>query len=274
MSKQARRYQREGRDNATFPLSHQGRRKRASSGEDHMTYEHSGPSVGAKAPLRAKTDNQARYLNSMEVNDITFGLGPAGTGKSYVAVAHAADLIRNKVVERIILTRPAVEAGESIGFLPGEADEKFDPYFAPVKQILIERLGAGHVEGMMAAGRIIAMPLGFIRGHTFKDALVILDEAQNTTPLQMKMFLTRIGEGAKMIINGDVKQKDIPGQSGLLDAVKRLDGLKGIGVITFSRDDIVRHGLVREIVERYECDDEEGEAARLPDFITRVRRGD
>lgn len=271
MSKQARRFQREGRETTSFPLSHQGRRKRAStSRDDHMPFEHSGPSTGSKAPLRAKTDNQARYLNSMEVNDITFGLGPAGTGKSYVAVAHAADLIRNKVVEKIILTRPAIEAGESIGYLPGEAEEKFDPYFAPVKQILIERLGAGHVEGMMAAGRIVAMPLGFIRGHTFKDAFVILDEAQNTTPLQMKMFLTRIGEGAKMVINGDTKQKDISGFSGLRDAVKRLDGLKGVGVITFTRDDIVRHGLVREIVERYECDDEDDGAGRLPKFITGV----
>jgi len=261
MSKNARRFTKEGRDVLPF----EPKRRRPST-TDALPFEHSGPSRPA-APLRPQTDNQAHYLNSIQTNDITFGLGPAGTGKTYVAVAHACDLIRNRVVDKVIITRPAVEAGESIGFLPGEIDEKFAPYFAPVVEIMNERLGAGHVQGMIAAGRIIALPLAFIRGHTFKNAVVILDEAQNTTPVQMKMFLTRIGEGTKMIINGDLKQKDISGPSGLGDATRRLDKIKGIGQITFTRDDIVRHGLVRDIIDRYECDSDDGPDIGLPRSI-------
>lgn len=208
-----------------------------------------------RTPLTPMTEAQGRYLNSIKVNDVTFGLGPAGTGKTYVATAWAADQIRENKNLNLIVTRPAVEAGEeSIGFLPGDINEKFAPYFAPVLAILNERLGESHVEGMIHSGRIQVAPLGFLRGATFKDSIVLFDEAQNTTPKLMKMFLTRLGRGSKLIIDGDLKQSDIQGKNGLYDAVKRLDGIKGIGQITFTRDDIVRHGLVREIIDRYECE--------------------
>lgn len=242
MSKQAKRFKREPRIQPE-PQAH------------FLAYGEGESRTKKVAPLEPKTENQKRYLNSIRVNDVTFGLGPAGTGKTFVATAWAAEQIRENRDMRLIVTRPAVEAGEEgLGFLPGDMGEKFDPYFRPVKAILEERLSPGHVEGMIASGKIEVAPLGFLRGWTFKNAIVILDEAQNTTPALMKMFLTRLGEGSKLIVNGDIKQSDIKGPNGLWDAKKRLDGLSGVGQITFTRDDIVRHGLVREIIDRYECE--------------------
>jgi phosphate starvation-inducible PhoH-like protein len=223
--------------------------------EDHNTPWERAPKNREAKPLKPLNPNQGIYLDSIEINDLTFGLGPAGVGKTYLAAAWAAEQIRDKKFERLIITRPAVEAGESIGFLPGEMMEKFDPYFAPVRDVLQGRLGGSHVDAMLKGERIIVKPLAFMRGCSFKDAIVILDEAQNTTTSQMKMFLTRLGKGSKMIVNGDIKQTDLSGPNGLADATERLDGLARVGIITFTRDDIVRHGLVREIVDRYELSD-------------------
>lgn len=247
MSKSARRFQEKGRD------------RRPVFGEQNFPIDQRTPPIQAsKKPLAPQTDNQARYLNSIKTNDVTLGLGPAGTGKTYVATAWAADQIATRQYGKLIITRPAIEAGEdSIGFLPGDMGEKMAPYMRPIFDVLNERIGSSHVEGMVASGRIEIAPLGFLRGWTFKDAIVILDEAQNTTPQMMKMFLTRLGEGSKLIVNGDIRQTDIKGMNGLYDAKKRLDGLTGVGQITFTRDDIVRHGLVREIIDRYECGDDE-----------------
>jgi phosphate starvation-inducible PhoH-like protein len=235
-------------------MSKKSRRNDKTKNDDHATPWQGAPKNRGAEPLKALNENQRLYLQSIKTNDLTFGLGPAGVGKSYVAAGWAAEQIRDKKFERLIVTRPAVEAGESIGFLPGEMMEKFDPYFAPIRDVLQERLGGSHVDGMLKAERIVVKPLAFMRGCSFKDAIVILDEAQNTTPAQMKMFLTRLGQGSKLIVNGDIKQTDLHGDNGLEDAVSRLDGLDRVGVITFTRDDIVRHGLVREIVDRYELD--------------------
>lgn len=206
------------------------------------------------APLEPQTDRQADYINAIKTSTITFGIGPAGTGKTYVCAAMAADGLKAKSVTRLIVTRPAVEAGESLGFLPGELHEKFEPYLRPFRDVLNERLGASFVEHAMKCDykKIEAIPLAYIRGMTFKDCWVILDEAQNTTPKQMKMFLTRLGQHAKLIINGDPKQRDIDGPSGLTDAVDRLQGLPGVSTVRFTNDDIVRHDLTQSIIERYE----------------------
>lgn len=219
-----------------------------------------------KEPVKPKTENQSLYLNSLRTNILTFGLGPAGTGKTYVAVAEAATLLQQKQVEKVIITRPAVEAGESLGFLPGELEEKFDPFFAPVRAIFEERLGSGHLEALLRNKRIEVKPLAYMRGITFKDAFVILDEAQNTTPQQMKLFLTRIGEGSKIAVNGDLKQTDIPGLSGLADAVNRCHQIKSVGTIRFDKSDIVRSGIAQAIVEAYEAE-AIGFEGRQPEFL-------
>lgn len=202
-------------------------------------------------PLSAKTEAQAHYIINIQNKRLTFGLGPAGTGKTYVCTALAAEALRDGRADKLILTRPAVEAGESMGFLPGELEEKFDPYMIPFREILNEYLGRSTVDYMIKYKKIEAAPLGFMRGRTFRDAWVILDEAQNTTPVQMKMFLTRIGENAKVIVNGDTSQKDIPGESGLQDAVNRLFNSSHVGTTDFSVDDVVRSGLVKEILQAY-----------------------
>ena len=224
---------------------------------------------GSKEPVKPKNENQKLYLNSIQHNALTFALGPAGTGKTYIAAAHAADLLRDKKIEKFIITRPAVEAGESLGFLPGELDEKFEPYFAPVRDILAERLGTGHLEALIRNKRIDVKPLAYMRGSTFKDAFVLLDEAQNTTPAQMKLFLTRIGERARVSVNGDLKQTDIRGNNGLHDAIQRCSNLDSVGTIRFDRDDIVRSGLAQAIVEAYETEDayEEGAFVNPPAFL-------
>lgn len=209
-----------------------------------------------KSPLKPRTAAQKRYISAINNHLLTFGVGPAGTGKSYCAGALAADALESGTIERIILTRPAVEAGESLGFLPGDVDEKFSVYIDAFRDILNERLGAGTVNYCLRHGRIIAAPLAFMRGKTFQeDTFVILDEAQNTSPEQMKMFLTRIGENCKVVVNGDIKQSDIRGQNGLADAVDRVIGLPGVYVHEFAREDIVRSGLVKDLIDRYELEE-------------------
>ncbi|MBT4162914.1 MAG: PhoH family protein [Gammaproteobacteria bacterium] len=204
-------------------------------------------------PLEAKTKAQKKYLCGIKSHCLTFGIGPAGTGKSYCATAMAAEALANGRIERIILTRPAVEAGEQLGHLPGDLDEKFSVYIDPFRDILIERLGKGTVEYNLRHGRIVAAPLAFMRGKTFcGDTFVILDEAQNTSVAQMKMFLTRIGEGSKVVVNGDIRQSDIRGRNGLEDATERLKGVHSVFIHEFDREDIVRSGLVRAVIDRYE----------------------
>lgn len=210
----------------------------------------------ADRPLTAKTPAQHRYINAIKRHCLTFGIGPAGTGKSYCAGALAAEALKSGRIERIILTRPAVEAGEQLGFLPGDIDEKFAVYIEAFRDILNERLGAGTVNYNLRHGRIVAAPLAFMRGKTFgPDTFVVLDEAQNTSVAQMKMFLTRIGEDCKVVINGDVNQSDIRGPNGLADAIRRVEGLPGVYIHRFERDDIVRSGLVRALIDRYEVND-------------------
>lgn len=203
-------------------------------------------------PLHAMTEAQHTYLQSFDKNIITFGIGSAGTGKTYCAGAYAADLIKNGEVETIIITRPAVEAGESFGFLPGELEDKYAPYLEPFKFVLNERLGKSYVDYLIKTGRIIASPLSFMRGRTFTNAVVILDEAQNTTPSQMMLFLTRIGQNCKVIIDGDLGQKDISGISGLQDAISKLRHVNSINVVEFGIDDVVRSGIVKDILIAYQ----------------------
>lgn len=212
----------------------------------------SAPPPRSSKPIEALTDGQDSYIKAIHGKKLVFGLGPAGTGKTFIATALAADALKSRKIKKIILTRPAVEAGEKLGFLPGEMDEKFDPYFRPVREILNQRLGHGYVDCAIKSGKIEAMPLAFMRGWTFEDCWVLLDEAQNTSPTQMKMFLTRMGENCKMIVDGDPAQTDIPGPSGLVDAVGKLRGHPDIATIRFTRDDIVRSGLVQDVIQLYD----------------------
>lgn len=206
----------------------------------------------AAPPLKAKNQAQGQYIAAIKSHKLTFGIGPAGTGKSYCAGAIAAEELENRRIDKIIISRPAVEAGENMGFLPGDLHEKFDPYFDAFRDCLNERLGKGVVECGMKNDRIVVSPLAYLRGKTFNDAFVILDEAQNCTAAQLKMFLTRIGENCRVVVNGDVRQSDIGHHSGLQDAVDRLRHLDSVYVHEFERDDIVRSGLVRDIIQCYE----------------------
>lgn len=208
-----------------------------------------------RSPIEPLTDSQHRYINAIKSFELTFATGPAGTGKTWICGALAAQALDEGVIDKIIVTRPAVEAGESLGFLPGEIEDKFDPYLQPFRDVLNERLGKSFVEYLLKTGRIEAAPLAYMRGRTFKRSFVILDEAQNTTPNQMKLFLTRIGHDCKVVINGDTRQKDIHGPSGLEDAVKRISHIPSVKVVRFQKSDVVRSGLVQEIVEAYETDD-------------------
>ncbi len=203
-------------------------------------------------PLKAKTASQGQYILAIKSNKLTFGIGPAGTGKSYCAGAVAAEELENRRVEKIIISRPAVEAGENMGFLPGDLHEKFDPYFDAFRDCLNERLGKGVVECGLKNDRIVVSPLAYLRGKTFNDAFVVLDEAQNCTMAQLKMFLTRIGENCRVVVNGDIRQSDIGSKSGLKDAVDRLGHLDSVYVHQFEHDDIVRSGLVKDIIQCYE----------------------
>jgi phosphate starvation-inducible PhoH-like protein len=201
---------------------------------------------------------QAEYMRQLASKDIIFALGPAGTGKTYLAVAQAVSQLITGSVQRLILSRPAVEAGERLGFLPGDMKDKVDPYLRPLYDALYDCMPPEQVDRRIASGEIEIAPIAFMRGRTLSDAFVILDEAQNTTPEQMKMFLTRFGQGSRMVVCGDPKQVDIPGgheRSGLADAVGRVSGLEGIAVTRFSAADVVRHPVVGRIVEAYEGKD-------------------
>jgi phosphate starvation-inducible PhoH-like protein len=207
-----------------------------------------------KKVLAPKTATQRRYLEAIERNDLVFGIGPAGTGKTYLAVAMAIQALISKRVTRIILTRPAVEAGERLGFLPGSLQEKIDPYLRPLYDALYDMLDAEKVEKLVERASIEVAPLAFMRGRTLNDSFIILDEAQNTTQEQMKMFLTRQGFNSKMVVTGDLTQMDLPTgrRSGLLDAAEILKGVEGISFIQFDERDVVRHSLVQRIVRAYE----------------------
>lgn len=210
------------------------------------------PAPRKKEPVSAKTPNQKKYITAISSSVLTFGIGFAGVGKTYLAAALAASALDEKHTQKIILTRPAVEAGEKLGFLPGEKSDKYEPYIAPFRDVLNERLGKSYVESLIKNGHIEPRPLAYMRGSTFSNAWVILDEAQNTTPAQMKMFLTRIGSNCTVIVNGDESQKDIIGISGLTDAISRLSFIPSIRVVRFDHSDIIRSSLVAEIAQAYD----------------------
>ncbi len=210
--------------------------------------------LSRRPDLRPRTDRQARYVRQMQTLDITFGVGPAGTGKTYLAVACAVDAFERDLVKRIVLTRPAVEAGERLGFLPGDLSQKVDPYLRPLYDALYDLVGFDKVHKMFERNQIEVAPLAFMRGRTLNQSFIILDEAQNTTPEQMKMFLTRIGFGTRAVITGDVTQIDLGHgkMSGLVDAKNVLTDVRGIGFSVFQAEDVVRHPLVQAIVNAYE----------------------
>jgi len=235
--------------------------------EDHLQLMLAGDSALVEAPegavvlntrradLRARTPTQNLYLDNIASHDVTFGIGPAGTGKTYLAVACAVDALERSHVQRIVLTRPAVEAGERLGFLPGDLTQKVDPYLRPLYDALYDLMGYDKVQKAFERNALEIAPLAFMRGRTLNNAFVILDEAQNTTPEQMKMFLTRIGFGAKAVVTGDVSQIDLPkgAMSGLIDAERVLKRVKGIAVTRFTTADVVRHPLVARIVDAYDA---------------------
>ncbi len=216
------------------------------------------------APIKTKTLGQKKYIEAITNNTIVFGIGPAGTGKTYLAVAKAVTALKSKEVSRIILTRPAVEAGERLGFLPGDLQSKVDPYLRPLYDGMYEMLGAEGFARYQEKGVIEVAPLAYMRGRTLDNAFIILDEAQNTTPEQMKMFLTRIGFGSKAIVTGDITQIDLPGdkRSGLKEAMRVLQNIEGIEFCKFTEKDVVRHPLVMEIIKAYERYDEQREKRR------------
>ena len=205
-------------------------------------------------PIKAKTVGQQKYMKAIAKNTVTIGVGPAGTGKTYLAVAAAVAAFRERTVNRIVLTRPAVEAGERLGFLPGDLQNKVDPYLRPLYDALYDMLGAETFQKYQERGSIEVAPLAYMRGRTLDDSFIILDEAQNTTREQMKMFLTRLGFGSKIVITGDITQIDLPEDktSGLKDAIRVLDGVKDIAICRLTSADVVRHALVQEIINAYE----------------------
>jgi phosphate starvation-inducible PhoH-like protein len=230
-------------------------RKRDEVPDDVVCYSMSGRAI------KARTKNQQRLIESYEQNDMVFAVGPAGTGKTYLSIALAVKALKEKTAKKIILSRPAVEAGEKLGFLPGDMKDKIDPYLQPLYDALEDMLPQVKLQDMMEKHVIQIAPLAFMRGRTLSDAVVILDEAQNTTPAQIRMFLTRMGWNTKMIITGDMTQIDLPRstKSGLIEALHILNNIEGIGVVNLDRSDIVRHKLVTRIVNAYEAFDKERE---------------
>ena len=229
----------------------------ADAGEEEKVQELAGGcfAITAKGrPVRPKTLGQKQYVEAILKNAVTFGVGPAGTGKTYLAVAMAVKAFKARQVSRIILTRPAVEAGEKLGFLPGDLQNKVDPYLRPLYDALFDMLGAETYQKLLEKQLIEVAPLAYMRGRTLDDAFIILDEAQNTSPEQMKMFLTRMGTGSKVVLTGDVTQIDLPdkARSGLVDALQVLKNVQGIAMMFFSEKDVVRHRLVQEIIRAYE----------------------
>lgn len=215
------------------------------------------PNLRADIRIKARTRGQAAYLRALEQNEITLVVGPAGTGKTYIAMAAAVSALLSKRVGRIILTRPAVEAGENLGFLPGDLQQKVNPYLRPLFDALYAMVDPDRARRLMDREMVEVAPLAFMRGRTLSNAFAILDEAQNTTEEQMKMFLTRLGEGSRAVITGDITQIDLPRQtrSGLVEAVRILENTPGVGIARLYRDDVVRHPLVQRIVDAYEADD-------------------
>lgn len=235
-----------------------GEKPKEVKGDDVIIYGINGK------PISGRTPNQQLLVETFAKNDLTFALGPAGTGKTYVAIALAVKALKNREVRKIILSRPAVEAGEKLGFLPGDMKDKIDPYLQPLYDALEDMIPAVKLKEYMETKVIQIAPLAFMRGRTLNDAIIVLDEAQNTTTHQIKMFLTRLGMNAKMIITGDITQIDLPRSttSGLVQALKVLDGVPGIGHVEFGKKDIVRHRLVQRIVEAYEKYDETHQASQ------------
>lgn len=217
-------------------------------------YESSKIFVFDKKIIRVLTPGQKIYVEAIEKNHIVLAKGPAGTGKSYLAIAVGINMLKNNKVKRLILTRPVVEAGEKLGFLPGDIQQKVDPYIRPLYDFLEELLGQERLSKYIEKNIIEVAPLAYMRGRTFKEAFILLDEAQNTTPMQMKMFLTRFGEGSKMVVTGDITQTDLEGGkvSGLTQAWEILKGIEGIGFVELTEDDVVRHDIVKEIIKAYE----------------------
>ena len=238
------------------------------AGDSRMNDAQAPGLLTRRADLKPRTPNQATYLDNITGHDVTFGIGPAGTGKTYLAVACAIDALQRSAVQRIVLTRPAVEAGERLGFLPGDLNQKIDPYLRPLYDALYDLMGFDAVQKAFERQAIEIAPLAFMRGRTLNNAFVILDEAQNTTPEQMKMFLTRIGFGAKAVVTGDVSQIDLPKEqlSGLIDAERVLRRVKGIAITRLTSADVVRHPLVARIVDAYDMrrQERDDEAASAP----------
>lgn len=235
-----------------------GKQTKADSVKGVLVYSISG------RPIKSRSENQQQLIDAYEKNDMVFAVGPAGTGKTYLSIALAVKALKEKAIKKIILSRPAVEAGEKLGFLPGDMKDKIDPYLQPLYDALEDMIPAVKLQDMMEKHIIQIAPLAFMRGRTLSDAVVILDEAQNTTPQQIRMFLTRMGMNTKMIITGDLTQIDLPREqrSGLKEALKILDGVEGIGVVKLGQKDIVRHKLVTRIVNAYDKYDKERAEAR------------
>lgn len=235
-----------------------GKQTKADSVKGVLVYSISG------RPIKSRSENQQQLIDAYEKNDMVFAVGPAGTGKTYLSIALAVKALKEKAIKKIILSRPAVEAGEKLGFLPGDMKDKIDPYLQPLYDALEDMIPAVKLQDMMEKHIIQIAPLAFMRGRTLSDAVVILDEAQNTTSQQIRMFLTRMGMNTKMIITGDLTQIDLPReqQSGLKEALKILDGVEGIGVVKLGQKDIVRHKLVTRIVNAYDKYDKERAEAR------------
>lgn len=230
-----------------------GKKTKADAVKGVLVYNISG------RPIKSRSENQQRLVDAYEKNDMVFAVGPAGTGKTYLSIALAVKALKEKVIKKIILSRPAVEAGEKLGFLPGDMKDKIDPYLQPLYDALEDMIPAVKLQDMIEKRVIQIAPLAFMRGRTLSDAVVILDEAQNTTSQQIRMFLTRMGMNTKMIITGDITQIDLPREqrSGLKEALKVLDGVEGIGIVNLGKEDIVRHKLVTRIVNAYDRHDKE-----------------